>query len=65
MQNISNLKNEVINLNDMIIKNLEDENKLLKIKVNVLENEITDLEIQNNFVDQYSRRNNVEISGIP
>ena len=65
MQNISNLKNEVINLNDMIIKNLEDENKFLKIKVNVLENEITDLEIQNNFVDQYSRRNNVEISGIP
>ena len=65
MQNISNLKNEVINLNDMIIKNLEDENKLLKTKVNVLENEITDLEIQNNFVDQYSRRNNVEISGIP
>ena len=29
-----------------------------------MENEIIDLEIQNNNVDQYSRRNNVEISGI-
>ena len=30
-----------------------------------MENEIIDLEIQNNNVDQYSRRNNVKISGIP
>ena len=31
----------------------------------MLENEIIDLEIQNNNTGQYSRRNNVEISGIP
>ena len=30
-----------------------------------MKNEIIDLEIQNNNVDQYSRRNNVKISGIP
>ena len=30
-----------------------------------MENEIIDLEIHNNNVDQYSRRSNVEISGIP
>ena len=30
-----------------------------------MENKIIDLEIQNNNLDQYSRRNNVEISGIP
>ena len=65
MQNITNLKDEVIILKDIIIKNLQDENKRLKTKVNVLENKIIDLEIQNNNVDQYSRRNNVEISGIP
>ena len=67
MQNITNLKDEVINLKDIIIKNLQDENKHLKTKVNVLENKIIDLEIQNNNLDQYnySRRNNVEISGIP
>ena len=57
--------NQVINLKDIIVKNLQDENKRLKTKVNVLENKIIDLEIQNNNVDQYSRRNNVEISGIP
>ena len=64
MQNITNLKDEVINLKDAITKSLQDENKCLKTKVNVLENKIIDLEIQNNDVDQYSRRNNVEISGI-
>ena len=61
MQNITNLKGEVINLKDAIIKSLQDENKRLKTKVHVLENKIIDLEIQNNDVDQYSRRNNVEI----
>ena len=57
MQNITNLKDEVINLKDIIIKNLQDENKRLKTKVNVLENKFIDLEIQNNNVDNYSRRN--------
>ena len=64
MQNITTLKDEVINLKDIIIKNLQDENKRFKTKVNVLENKLIDLEIQNNNVDQYSCRNNVEISGI-
>ena len=63
MQNITNLT-RVIDLKDIIIKNFPDDNKRLKTKVNVLENKITDLEIQNNNVDRYIRRNNVEISGI-
>ena len=65
MQSINNSKDRVINLNDVIIKNLQDKSKRLKTKVNVLENKIIDLEIQNNNVDQYSRRGNVEISRIP
>ena len=65
MQNITNLKDEVINLKDIIIKNLQDENYCLKTKVNVLENKIIDLVIQNNNIEQYSRINNIEISGIP
>ena len=65
IQNITNLKDEVISLEDIIIKNFQDENKRLKTKVNVWENKIIHLEIQNNNLDQYSRRNNVEISGIP
>ena len=55
MQNITNLKDEVINLKDIVIKNLQEENKRLKTKVNVLENKIIDLKIQNNNVDQHSQ----------
>ena len=65
MQNITNLKDRVINLEDIIIKKLQDENKRLKTKVNVVENKIIDLEIQNNNVNHCYRRKNVEISGIP
>ena len=64
IQNITTLKDEVINSKNMIIENIQDENKHLKTKVNVLENKIIDLEIQNSNVHQYSRRNNVEILGI-
>ena len=64
MQNITTLKDEVINSKNMIIENIEDENKRLKTKVYVLENKIIDLEIRNSNVHQYSRRNNVEILGI-
>ena len=51
MQNITNLKYKLINLKDIIIKNLQDENKHLKTKVNVLENKIIDLKIPNNNVN--------------
>ena len=44
MQNNTNLKDEAISLKDIIIKNLQGENKRLT-KVNVLENKIIDLEI--------------------
>ena len=64
MQNIANLKDEVINLKIMIIKNLQDENKPLT-KVNVLENKVIYLQIQKNNADQYSRRSNVEMAGTP
>ena len=50
MQNIANLKDEVINLKIMIIKNLQDENKSLT-KVNVLENKVIYLQIQKNNAD--------------
>ena len=59
MQNITILKDKVINLKDIIVKNLQDENKLVKTKVNILENAIIDLEMQNNNLNQQSRRNNV------
>ena len=37
---LKGLKDKVINLKDIIIKNLQDENKRLKPKVNVLEKKL-------------------------
>ena len=48
----------------MIIKNLQAENERLREKVSNLENIATSLEINQNMLEQYSRRNNTEVSGI-
>ena len=59
------LDNELLNLKDVIIKNLQVENERLRKKVNVLENKILTLESEHNSLEQYGRRNNIEITGIP
>ena len=56
---------ELLNLKDVIIKNLQVENERLRKKVNVLENKILTLESEYNSLEQYGRRNNIEITGIP
>ena len=62
---ISNLKDEIINLNEIIIKTFKDGEALLTNRVVKLEDKIKNLEIKNNNLDQYNCRNNVEVSGIP
>ena len=75
-QNISNLEstllsrfdklsNELLNVKDVIIKNLQVENERLRKKVCILESKVTLLEINQNMLEQYGRRNNIEVSGIP
>ena len=59
------LDNELLNLKDAIIKNLQVENERLRKKVNVLENKILNLESEHNSLEQYGRRNNIKITGIP
>ena len=59
------LDNELLNLKDVIIKNLQVENECLRKKVNVLENKILTLESEHNSLEQYECRNNIEITGIP
>ena len=49
----------------MIIKNLQAENERLREKVSSLESKVTSLEIDQNKLEQYGRRNNIEVSGIP
>ena len=62
---VRSTKDEVINLKDVIIKRLQDENELLCAKCNKLENKVVFLESSINQVEQYCRRNNIVISGIP
>ena len=59
------LGNELLNLKDVIIINLQVENKRLRKKANVLESKILTLESEHNLLEQYGRRNNIEITGIP
>ena len=56
------LDNELLNLKDVIIKNLQVENQRLTKKVNALENKILTLESGHNSLEQYRRRNNIEIT---
>ena len=59
------LDNDLLNLNDVIIKNLQVENERIRKWVNVLENKILILESEHNSLEQYGRRNNIEITEIP
>ena len=56
---------QLLNLKDVIIKNLPVENECLRKKVNVLENKVLTLESEHISLEQYGRRNNIEITGIP
>ena len=49
----------------MIIKNLSAKNEHLREKVCSLESKVTSLKINQNKPEQYVRRNNIEVSGIP
>jgi len=52
-------------MRDNIIKNLVDENKKLQEKVLSLEKKIDVLCVSTECTNQYGRRNNMEIAGIP
>ena len=72
-QNITNsinsvkteLKEEINNLKDVIIKRLKDENVILRDRCSKLEQKLVEFEYSNNNLEQYGRRNNIIISGIP
>ena len=50
------LTKELLNVKDVIIKNLQTENKRLGEKVNNLESKVTSLKINQNKLEQYGRR---------
>ena len=55
---LSSLKDEVINLKDVIIRNIQEENVKLRSSVEILQNRF-------NYLEQYGRCNNIEVSVIP
>ena len=65
VQSNNGLKDQIINLKDIVIENLQDENARLKETCGKLEKRVTILESNHNDLAQYGRRNNVVFSGIP
>ena len=59
------LKEEIDNLKDVIIKRLQDENVILGDRCSKLEQKLVEFEYSTNSLEQYGRRNNIIISGIP
>ena len=69
---VAQLQQDLLAIKDTIIKNLLDENKCLKERVKSLEenndeqqDHIIDIEKQSQALEQYTCRNNLEISEIP
>ena len=66
LSRFDNLSTEFLNLKDIIIiKNLQIENECLRNRVSYLNKRIVSLESNHNMLEQYGRRNNIEITGIP
>ena len=61
LKSFTDIKNEIINVKAVIIKNPQNENKRLNDAVN----QFISLESKSNSNEQYDRRNNTEINGIP
>ena len=55
----------LLNMKNVFIKRLQDENALLRSRCSKLEEKVVSLESSVNQVEQYGRRNNIVISGIP
>ena len=54
-----------MSVKDLIIEALKAENLKLKSRVDSRKEKIIELDISRNKLDQYTRRNNIEIQGIP
>ena len=59
------LDKEILNLKDIVIKELQLENQHLRKKVSDLQKKIYSAEENINLLEQYGRQNNIEITGIP
>ena len=65
VQSINGLKDEIINLKDIVINKLQDENARLEEKCEKLEYRVAILESNQNDLVHYGTHNNVIFSGTP
>ena len=65
MKSINELKDEVLNSKDTVMKNLQEGNARLHAKCNYSEKKVVSLETKLNHLDQYGRKYNLVLSGIP
>ena len=59
------IKNDILNIKETVIQNLLKDNNQLRVKIKLLEEKLVHVESECYGQDQYSRRNNFEINGIP
>ena len=62
---VDQMNENVMSIKDTIIHVLKKDNAQLRNKVELLEKKLTEVEISRNKLEQYTRRNNIEIQGIP
>ena len=61
---VDQMNASVMSIKDTIIDALKEDNAQLRNKVELLEKKLTEVEICCNNLEQYTRRNNIEIQGI-
>ena len=64
LSRFGNLDKEMVNLKDVIIKDLQVENQRLRNEINNLEKKVISLEENSNSLEQCGRSNNLQITGI-
>ena len=59
------VQNELLNIKNIIIKNLQEDYERLRKRVSCLDKKLISIESRHNMFEQYGRRNNFEITDIP
>ena len=65
INNINSLKEKIIRLKDAVIKRLQEEIVRLCDKCQQLENRVVLVKLPHDALEQYGRRNNLVVFGIP
>ena len=62
---VDQMNESILSLKDTIIDALKEDNGQLRNEVELLEKKLTEVGISHHKLEQYTRRNNIEIRGMP